>query len=91
MSHLSCFFLAHWFGSSLRLLSSSTRKQGETEGVIISAGPNTFFGHVAFLFSQDDDTTGHLQKIPARINSFCLVIIGTFVLLEILFLYPAYH
>jgi H+-transporting ATPase len=43
------------------------------------------------LVGQDDDTTGHLQKILAQIGSFCLVTIGTFVILEILVLYPAYH
>ena len=86
-----CFFLARWFGSSLRLLSGSTCKQGEAEGVVISTGPNTFFGRAASLVGQDDDTTGHLQKILAQIGSFCLVTIGTFVLLEILVLYPAYH
>jgi len=43
------------------------------------------------LVGQDDDTTGHLQKILAQIGSFCLVTIGIFVLLEILVLYPAYH
>ena len=91
MSSFSCFFLARWFGSSLRLLSGSTCKQGEAEGVVISTGPNTFFGRAASLVGQDDDTTGHLQKILAQIGSFCLVTIGTFVLLEILVLYPAYH
>jgi len=43
------------------------------------------------LVGQDDDTTGHLQKILTQIGSFCLVTIGIFVLLEILVLYPAYH
>ena len=43
------------------------------------------------MVGQDDDTTGHLQKILAQIGSFCLVTIGIFVLLEILVLYPAYH
>jgi len=71
--------------------SGSTCKQGEAEGVVISTGPNTFFGRAASLVGQDDDTTGHLQKILAQIGSFCLVTIGTFVLLEILVLYPAYH
>ena len=78
-------------GSPLRLPSGSTCKQGEAEGVVISTGANTFFGRAASLVGQDDDTTGHLQKILAQIGSFCLVTIGTFVLLEILVLYPAYH
>ena len=38
-----------------------------------------------------NDTTGHLQKILGQIDSFCLVTVGTFVLLEILVLYPGYH
>jgi H+-transporting ATPase len=73
------------------LRSGSTCKQGEAEGVVISTGANTFFGRAASLVGQDDDTTGHLQKILAQIGSFCLVTIGTFVILEILVLYPAYH
>jgi len=77
--------------SSLCSFSGSTCKQGEAEGVVISTGANTFFGRAASLVGQDDDTTGHLQKILAQIGSFCLVTIGIFVLLEILVLYPAYH
>ncbi|KAF9648454.1 plasma-membrane proton-e [Thelephora ganbajun] len=71
--------------------SGSTCKQGEAEGVVISTGANTFFGRAASLVGQDDDTTGHLQKILAQIGSFCLVTIGLFVVLEIVVLYPAYH
>ncbi|EJU02272.1 plasma-membrane proton-e [Dacryopinax primogenitus] len=71
--------------------SGSTCKQGEAEGVVISTGPNTFFGRAAKLVGQDDDTTGHLQKILAQIGSFCLVSIGLFVVLEIVILYPKYH
>ncbi|KAG9081802.1 plasma membrane H+-ATPase, partial [Ceratobasidium sp. 370] len=69
----------------------STCKQGEAEGVVISTGGNTFFGRAASLVSQDDDATGHLQKILAQIGSFCLVSIGLFVLLEIVVLYPRLH
>uniref|UniRef100_A0A0W0G5M3 Plasma membrane ATPase n=1 Tax=Moniliophthora roreri TaxID=221103 RepID=A0A0W0G5M3_MONRR len=71
--------------------SGSTCKQGEAEGVVISTGANTFFGRAASLVGQDDDTTGHLQKILAQIGSFCLVSIGLFVVLEIVILYPAFH
>ena len=71
--------------------SGSTCKQGEAEGVVISTGANTFFGRAATLVGQDDDTTGHLQKILAQIGSFCLVIIGLFVLLEICVLYGRFH
>ncbi|KAI6040836.1 plasma membrane H+-transporting ATPase [Pisolithus marmoratus] len=71
--------------------SGSTCKQGEAEGVVISTGANTFFGRAASLVGQDDDTTGHLQKILAQIGSFCLVSIGIFVLAEILVLYAGFH
>ncbi|ORX37107.1 plasma membrane H+ ATPase [Kockovaella imperatae] len=71
--------------------SGSTCKQGEAEGMVISTGPNTFFGRAATLVGQDNDQTGHLQMVLAKIGSFCLVSIGTFVLLEILVLYAAYH
>ncbi|KZS96277.1 plasma-membrane proton-e [Sistotremastrum niveocremeum HHB9708] len=71
--------------------SGSTCKQGEAEGVVISTGPNTFFGRAASLVGHDDDTTGHLQKILAQIGSFCLVSIGIFVILEILILYADFR
>ncbi|KAK7462760.1 hypothetical protein VKT23_007345 [Stygiomarasmius scandens] len=71
--------------------SGSTCKQGEAEGVVISTGANTFFGRAASLVGQDDDTTGHLQKILAQIGSFCLIAIGIFVVLEIVILYPRFH
>ncbi|KAF9478977.1 plasma membrane ATPase [Pholiota conissans] len=71
--------------------SGSTCKQGEAEGVVISTGPNTFFGRAASLVGQDDDTTGHLQKILAQIGTFCLVTIGIFVLAEIFCLYAGFR
>ncbi|KAJ7804066.1 hypothetical protein B0H14DRAFT_2886004 [Mycena olivaceomarginata] len=71
--------------------SGSTCKQGEAEGVVISTGANTFFGRAASLVGQDDDTTGHLQKILAQIGSFCLVAIGIFVIAEILVLYAGFR
>ncbi|KZT74479.1 plasma-membrane proton-e [Daedalea quercina L-15889] len=71
--------------------SGSTCKQGEAEGVVISTGPNTFFGRAASLVGQDDDTTGHLQKILAQIGTFCLVAIGTFVIAEIFCLYAGFR
>jgi H+-transporting ATPase len=67
--------------------SGSTCKQGEAEGIVISTGPNTFFGRAATLVGQGDDGVGHLQMVLARIGSFCLISIGIFVLLEILILY----
>ncbi|KAN0084076.1 hypothetical protein V8E55_007580 [Tylopilus felleus] len=71
--------------------SGSTCKQGEAEGIVISTGANTFFGRAASLVGQDDDTTGHLQKILAQIGSFCLVSIGIFVVAEILVLYAGFR
>ncbi|KAG6864223.1 hypothetical protein C0991_011260 [Blastosporella zonata] len=71
--------------------SGSTCKQGEAEGVVISTGANTFFGRAASLVGQDDDTTGHLQKILAQIGTFCLVSIGIFVLAEIFVLYAGFR
>jgi len=71
--------------------SGSTCKQGEAEGVVIATGANTFFGRAASLVGQDDDTTGHLQKILAQIGSFCLVTIGIFVLAEIFVLYAGFR
>ncbi|EDR02588.1 plasma membrane H+-transporting ATPase [Laccaria bicolor S238N-H82] len=69
----------------------STCKQGEAEGVVISTGPNTFFGRAASLVGQDDDTTGHLQKILAQIGSFCRVTIGVFIIAEIFVLYAGFR
>ena len=59
--------------------------------MVISTGPNTFFGRAANLVGQDDDTTGHLQKILAQIGSFCLVVIGIFVIAEIFCLYAGFR
>ena len=73
------------------ICSGSTCKQGEAEGIVISTGANTFFGRAASLVGQDDDTTGHLQKILAQIGSFCLVSIGIFVVAEILVLYAGFR
>ncbi|KDR79785.1 hypothetical protein GALMADRAFT_277203 [Galerina marginata CBS 339.88] len=71
--------------------SGSTCKQGEAEGVVISTGANTFFGRAASLVGQDDDTTGHLQKILAQIGSFCLITIAIFVIAEIFVLYAGFR
>ena len=70
------------------MTSGSTCKQGE---VVITTGANTFFGRAASLAGQDDDTTGHLQKILAQIGSFFLVTIGIFVLAEIFVLYAGFR
>ena len=71
--------------------SGSTCKQGEAEGIVISTGPNTFFGRAATLVGQDNDQAGHLQMVLAQIGSFCLISIGIFVLLEIIVLYADYR
>lgn len=71
--------------------SGSTCKQGEAEGIVISTGANTFFGRAATLVGADNDQTGHLQMVLARIGSFCLISIGIFVLLEILILYADFR
>ena len=71
--------------------SGSTCKQGEAEGVVIFTGANTFFGRAASLVGQDNDTTGHLQKILAQIGSFCLVSISIFVITEIFVLYAGFR
>ncbi|WVQ84945.1 plasma-membrane proton-efflux P-type ATPase [Cryptococcus sp. DSM 104549] len=71
--------------------SGSTCKQGEVEGIVISTGPNTFFGRAATLVGQDNDQVGHLQMVLARIGTFCLVSIGIFVVLEILILYADFR
>ena len=71
--------------------SGSTCKQGEAEGIVISTGPNTFFGRAATLVGAENDQTGHLQMVLARIGSFCLVSIGTFVILEIIIQYAKFR
>ncbi|KAJ7246193.1 hypothetical protein C8J57DRAFT_1523707 [Mycena rebaudengoi] len=73
-----------------KMLGDQCFSQGEAEGVVISTGANTFFGRAASLVGQDDDTTGHLQKILEQIGSFCLVTIGIFVVVEILVLYVGF-
>lgn len=71
--------------------SGSTCKQGEAEAIVISTGANTFFGRAAALVGQDDDSTGHLQKVLARIGLFCIVSIVIFVVLEIIILYAVHR
>ncbi|KAJ7982774.1 plasma membrane H+-transporting ATPase, partial [Mycena polygramma] len=72
-------------------LRGSICKQGEAEGVVISTGANTFFGRTTSLVGAEDDCTSHLQMILAQIGSFCLVVIGIFVLAEILVLYAGFR
>jgi H+-transporting ATPase len=70
------------------VFSGSTCKQGEAKGAVISTGGHTLFGHVASLVGQDNDTTGHLQKILAQLGSFCLIYTSLFIILEIVIHYP---
>ncbi|KAG0150766.1 hypothetical protein CROQUDRAFT_676579 [Cronartium quercuum f. sp. fusiforme G11] len=67
--------------------SGSICKQGEAEGIVIATGVNTFFGRAATLVGADNDSTGHMQAVLAKIGTFCLVSIGIFVILEIIVLY----
>jgi len=60
------------------LFSGSTCKMGEAEGIVISTGANTFFGRAATLVGEDNDSTGHLQAVLARIGLFCMVSIGSY-------------
>ena len=83
--------MVHCLCLNLHVTSGSTCKQGEAEGIVISTGANTFFGRAASLVGQDDDTTGHLQKILAQIGAFCLVTIGIFVIAEIFVLYAGFR
>ena len=91
------FFVSFSHGRSvvrclnLHVTSGSTCKQGEAEGVVIATGTKTFFGRAASLVGQDDDTTGHLQKILAQIGAFCLVTIAIFVVAEIFVLYAGFR
>ncbi|KAK7062322.1 hypothetical protein R3P38DRAFT_2834703, partial [Favolaschia claudopus] len=71
--------------------SGSICRQGEAEAVVVSTGGNTFFGRTTSLVGSSDESTGHLQMILARIGSFCLVVIGIFVLAEILVLYAGFR
>ena len=60
------------------------------ETMFDSTAPNTF-GRAVFLVGQDDDTTGHLQKILAQIGSFCLVTIGIIVIAGVFVLYAGFR
>ncbi|KAI8069659.1 E1-E2 ATPase-domain-containing protein [Gongronella butleri] len=73
------------------IFSGSTVKQGEAEAVVIGTGLNTFFGRAAKLVGDANDGIGHLQQILAKIGNFCLISIGTFLILELVIMYPAFH
>ncbi|KAJ3507778.1 hypothetical protein NLJ89_g6113 [Agrocybe chaxingu] len=61
----------------------STCRNGEAEAVVLSTGSNTFFWHAASLVGREDETANGIQKIIARISSFCLLIIGIYVIADI--------
>jgi H+-transporting ATPase len=69
----------------------STCKQGEAQAVVVSTGGNTLFGRAVSLVGREVDTTGHLDKILTTIGSFCLAVVGIFVLVEILVLYAVFR
>jgi H+-transporting ATPase len=72
------------------MLSSTTCKQGECEGIIIATGKNTQFGHAAQIVGGSTDELGHLQKILARIGNFCIVVIAIFIIAEIFVMYAGF-
>ena len=77
--------------STYHVTRGSTCKQGEAEGVVNATGVHTFFGRAASLIGQDNDATGHLQKILAKICSFSLITISIVVVAEIFILYAGFR
>jgi H+-transporting ATPase len=71
--------------------SGSTCKQGEAQAIVISTGGNTLFGRAVPLVGREVDTTRHLDEILTKIGSFCLAVVGIFVLVEILVLYAGFR
>lgn len=49
--------------------SGSICKQGEAEGIVSSTGANTFFGRAATLVGAENDSTGHMQAVLAKVSS----------------------
>ncbi|CAA7261198.1 unnamed protein product [Cyclocybe aegerita] len=74
-----------------KCFSGSTCRNGEAEAIVLSTGPNTFFGRAASLVGPEDDATNRLRNFIAQIASFCLIITGIFVVAEILVLYASFH
>ncbi|KAI9603181.1 hypothetical protein H4Q26_002496 [Puccinia striiformis f. sp. tritici PST-130] len=71
--------------------SGSICKQGEAEGIVSATGANTFFGRAATLVGAENDSTGHMQAVLAKIGGFCLVSIGIAIALELIILYGAFR
>ncbi|KAH9448632.1 hypothetical protein Pst134EA_027933 [Puccinia striiformis f. sp. tritici] len=71
--------------------SGSICKQGEAEGIVSATGANTFFGRAATLVGAENDSTGHMQAVLAKIGGFCLVSIGIAIALELVVLYGAFR
>ncbi|KAJ7243259.1 hypothetical protein C8J57DRAFT_1726042 [Mycena rebaudengoi] len=59
---------------------SSQAAHGVAEGYPLAL---TRASAAASFFVQDDDTTGHMQKMRAQVGSFCLVATGIFIVAEI--------
>ncbi|KAH9455616.1 hypothetical protein Pst134EA_023076 [Puccinia striiformis f. sp. tritici] len=66
-------------------------KQGEAEGIVSATGANTFFGRAATLVGAENDSTGHMHAVLAKIGGFCLVSIGIAIALELIVLYGAFR
>jgi len=49
--------------------SGSICKQGEAEGIVSATGANTFFGRAATLVGAENDSTGHMQAVLAKVSS----------------------
>jgi H+-transporting ATPase len=47
--------------------SGSICKQGEAEGIVSATGANTFFGRAATLVGAENDSTGHMQAVLAKV------------------------
>ncbi|KAH9446090.1 hypothetical protein Pst134EB_023909 [Puccinia striiformis f. sp. tritici] len=71
--------------------SGSICKQGEAEGIVSATGANTFFGRAATLVGAENDSTGHMHAVLAKIGGFCLVSIGIAIALELIVLYGAFR
>ncbi|KNZ45762.1 uncharacterized protein VP01_7820g1, partial [Puccinia sorghi] len=71
--------------------SGSICKQGEAEGIVSATGANTFFGRAATLVGAENDSTGHMQAVLAKIGGFCLVSIGIAIALELIVLYGVFR
>jgi len=72
------------------LYSGATVKQGNFRAIVTGTGLHTFFGKAAHLVDISKGG-GHFQEVLVNIGNFCLCWIITFLILEIVTMYPAYH